>query len=155
MKMEYNVQILRGWPYDGAMDRAETVKSGSTLSNGDWVAKQSDGTVDKVGATKTAAAGLVVRGNGDSTSTLVSISAASGSGSSGISGFKKCTVLWGGFIAQIKNLPNSVTFTAGAAVCIQNGMIQLATGTDPIIGYVLDVNTGTATTDTFVTVKVA
>jgi hypothetical protein len=133
MKMEYNVQILRGWPYDGAADRAEPITSGVTLSNGDWVQKASDNTVGLVGSTKTAAAGLVIRGNGDS-------------GSGAYTG--KATVLWGGFIAQIKNLPSSVTFTPGASLTIQNGKVQLGVvGTDPIIGHVLDVLASSSTQD--------
>ena len=140
MKMEYNVQIIRGWPNEGALDRAEPIKASVTLSNGDWVEKQSDNTVDLVGATKTARGGLVIRGNGDS-------------GSGAYTG--KATVLWGNFIAQIKNLPNAVTFTPGAALCIQNGKIQLGTvGTDPIIGHVLDVIASSSTTDASVIVKI-
>lgn len=139
MKMEYNAEILRGWPVGQALDRAETIKTGVTLSNGDWVVKQADNTVDKApSGSKTAAAGLVVRGNGDS-------------GSGATTG--KATVLWGNFIAQIKNLPAAVTFTPGAALTIQanaggTAFLALGTvGTDPIIGYVLDVIAASATTD--------
>ena len=133
MKMEYNVQVLRGWPYEGALDRVETIKSGSTLSNGDWVVKQTDGTVDRATTTKTNRAGLVIRGNGDS-----------GSGAY----TSKAVVLWSNFIAQIKNLPSAVTFTPGAEITIQwnnvagagAAYLALNAGSDPIIGYVLDVN---------------
>ena len=68
MLMEWKAEILRGWPADGARDRNELIKQGSALVNGDVVEPQIDGTVDKVGATKTRKAGLVIRGNGDSTS---------------------------------------------------------------------------------------
>ena len=140
MKMEYNVQIVRGWPHDGALDRAAPIKAAVTLSNGDWVEKQSDNTVDLVGATKTARAGLVIRGNGDS-------------GSGAYTG--KATVLWGNFIAQIKNLPGAVTFTPGAALTIQNGKIQLGVvGTDPIIGQVLDVIAASSVNDAHVVAKI-
>jgi hypothetical protein len=126
MKMEYNVQIIRGWPMDGALERSEVIASGQTLSNGDWVSKNSDNTVSLVGATKTRAAGLVVRGNGDSSSAAT---------------VNKAVVLWSGFEAQIKNLPTGVTFAPGNFLTIQNGKVQLGTdGTDPIIGRVLDVN---------------
>ena len=131
MKMEYNVNIIRGWPYDGALDRAETIKTGVTLDNGDWVQKQSDNTVDKTNATTTANAGLVIRGNGDS-------------GSGAYTG--KATVLWGNFIAQIQNLP-AVVFTPGAALTVKSGQVNLGVfGTDPIIGYVLDVIAASTTT---------
>jgi hypothetical protein len=51
MLMERNAEIIRGWPYDGARDRAETISSGATLQNGNWVQKQSDGTVNLSGGT--------------------------------------------------------------------------------------------------------
>lgn len=70
MKLEYTAQILRGWPADGARERAELVKQGSLLVNGDVVEMQPDGTVDKVSATASRKVGLVVRGNGDSSSGL-------------------------------------------------------------------------------------
>lgn len=125
MKMEYNVQIVRGWPNEGALDRVEAIATGQSLSNGNWVTKNADNTVSLSGVTKTAAAGLVVRGNADS-----------GSGAYTM----KATVLWGNYIAQIKNLPGGVTFVPGSPLTIQNGMIQLGVqGTDPIVGYVLDV----------------
>lgn len=146
MKMEFNAEILRGWPVGQALDRAEPIKTGSTLSNGDWVVKQSDNTVDKApSASKTASAGLVVRGNGDS-------------GSGAYTG--KATVLWGNFIAKIKNLPAAVTFTPGAALTIQanaggTAFLALGTvGTDPIIGYVLDVIAASTTEDASIVVKI-
>ena len=132
MKMEYNVQILRGWPMDGALERQEAITSGATLVNGDWVQKQSDGTVNKVSATKTANAGLVIRGNGDS------LSAAGTAGSGYVSGGSgKALVLWGTFLAQQKT---AGSFTPGQALTAQSGALVAGTvGTDPIIGYVLDV----------------
>jgi len=68
MLMEYAAEVLRGWPADGARERLEIVKQGVTVKNGDLVFMQADGTVDKVGATKTKRCGLVVRGNFDSAS---------------------------------------------------------------------------------------
>ena len=68
--MEYTAEVLRGWPADGARERLEIVKQGVVLVNGDVVSMQADGTVDKVGATKSKRVGLVVRGNGDSSSAL-------------------------------------------------------------------------------------
>lgn len=70
MKLEYTAQVLRGFPNDGARERAEMIKQGSVLVNGDVVEVGSDGTVDKVSASVTKRAGLVVRGNGDSSSAL-------------------------------------------------------------------------------------
>lgn len=125
MKMEYNVQILRGWPMDGALERSENISSGQTLSNGDWVTKNADNTVSLSGASAIQA-GLVTRGNGDSSSAALS---------------NKAVVLWGNFEAQIKNLPTGVTFAPGNYLTIKNGKVALGTfGTDPIVGKVLDVN---------------
>ena len=66
MKLEWTAEILRGWPADGALDHVEVVKAGVTVSNGDFVEAQPDGSVAKTSATATARVGLVVRGNGDS-----------------------------------------------------------------------------------------
>jgi hypothetical protein len=66
MYMEYAAEILRGWPADGALDRVELVKQGTTLVNGDIVEMQSDGTVALSSATPSNRVGLVIRGNGDS-----------------------------------------------------------------------------------------
>jgi hypothetical protein len=125
MKMEYNVQILRGWPMDGALERSEVIAAGQTLSNGDWVTKNSDNTVSLSGS-GAAQAGLVIRGNGDSSSATTA---------------NKAVVLWSGFEAQIKNLPTGVTFAPGNNLTIKSGKVALGTfGTDPIVGQVLDVN---------------
>jgi hypothetical protein len=146
MKMDAgkNVNIIRGWPLDGSLDRVETIKSGVTLVNGDWVVKQADNTVDKATTSKAGNAGLVIQGNGDS-------------GSGAATG--KAVVLWGNFIAQIKNLPSAVTFTPGAYVTIQKdgtGLNYLALGTfgtDPIVGVVLDVIANSAVNDASIIVK--
>ena len=68
MKLEYTAQVLRGWPADGAREKAELIKQGSVLVNGDVVEMQIDGTVDKVSVTANKRVGLVIRGNGDSSS---------------------------------------------------------------------------------------
>lgn len=130
--MEYSVDILRGWPNDGARERYETIKVGSTLSNGDWVAAQSDGTVDKVGSlgagAGTRAAGLVVRGNGDAASSVNS---------------GKCVVLWGNFIARVANY-TAGAYVAGSPVTADAGKIRLGAGTDlssgvGVLGHVIKI----------------
>jgi hypothetical protein len=68
MRLEYTAQVLRGWPAEGAREKSELIKQGSTLVNGDIVEMQVDGTVDKVSATANKRVGLVIRGNGDSSS---------------------------------------------------------------------------------------
>jgi hypothetical protein len=139
MKMEYNVQIERGWPYDGALDRAEVIKSGVTLSNGDWVEKQSDNTVDLTSSTETNAAGLVIRGNGDS-------------GSGAYTG--KATVLWGNFIVRAKNLTGGATFVPGGPLTIKSGKLDVAAGGEPVIGVCLDVIGASATQDACIVAKI-
>lgn len=137
MKMEYNAQILRGWPYEGALDRAESITTGATLVNGQWVQKQTDNTVNVSSATKTANAGLVIRGNGDSTSGVATA---------------KATVIWGNFIAQVKT---ATVFTPGQALTVQSGaLVAGVVGTDPIVGYVLDVIASSAVNDASVVVKI-
>jgi hypothetical protein len=134
MLMERVAEIIRGWPYDGSLDRAESITSGATLVNGDWVQKQADGTVNKVGSTSTKAAGIVIVGNGDSASAANA---------------NEAVVLWGNFIANISNYDNTQTYVPGSALTAKNGILTLATAAnmtstppslgDPVIAYVLNV----------------
>jgi hypothetical protein len=149
MKMEAVAMVRRGWPNEGALDRAETIKAGSTVSLGDWVAKQSDGTVDLSGASASNSVGLVIQGNGDS-------------GSAANSG--KAVVLWSGFIVDVSNYDTNPTYAPGAHVTAKNGKLTLATepsGTgstyvpgDPVVGTVLDVVSVSATETAHLTVLV-
>lgn len=140
MKMEYTAEIIRGWPYDGSLDRNEPIKASVTLTNGDWVAKQSDGTVDKSGASANAFVGLVIQGNGDSGSAVNS---------------NKAVVLWGNFIAKISNYDTGASYAPGSPLTAKSGKLTLATGTDPIVGHVLDVVANGATATAHLVVKVA
>lgn len=132
MKMEAVAMIRRGWPNEGALDRAEVIKSGTTLVNGDWVYKYTDGTVDLAGATaaNNALVGLVVAGNGDSASAANS---------------NKAVVLWSGFIADISNYDTGASYAPGSPLMVVSGKVTLATGVNPVIGYVLEVVTVSAT----------
>jgi len=141
--MERVAEVIRGWPYDGSLDRYEPIYSGATLVNGDWVAKQSDNTVNKVGATNSvtapAVSGLVVVGNGDS-------------GSAAYTG--KAVVLWGNFIARVSNYAAGA-YVPGSPVTAKNGVIALAVaGTDNTIGYVLDVVAASTSTTANLVIKV-
>lgn len=125
MKMEFAFEVIRGYPQDGSLDRVEPIKAAVTLKNGDVVAKQTDGTVDLCGATATNDVGVVVQGNGDSSS-----AAASG----------KAVILWGNYIARVA----STAYTAGAYVpgskiTAKSGKIALVTTTDPVVGSVLEI----------------
>lgn len=138
MLMERVAEIVRGWPYDGSMERAEPIKAGVTLVNGDWVTKQSDNTVDKVGASAVGLNGLVLVGNGDS-------------GSAANAG--EAVVLWSNFIAKISNYAAG-SYTPGQALTVKNGVLTAATPADPtdvtspltlgdpVVAYVLDVVAG-------------
>lgn len=140
MLMERVAEVIRGWPYDGSLDRYEPIKAGVTLVNGDWVTKQTDNTVDKSGATASAAAGLVIAGNGDS-------------GSASTSG--KAVVLWGNFIARVSNFATG-SYTPGQELTVKSGKIAPAVvGTDPVVGYVLDVVAASSTTTANLVIKVA
>lgn len=66
----YSMNVLRGWPNDGAREKEELIKQGVILVASQLVSMAPDGTVDVVGSTATNAAGLVIRGNGDSSSNL-------------------------------------------------------------------------------------
>lgn len=134
MLMESTVQILRGWPQDGALDRLETVKAASTLVQGDVVVKQTDGSVDKVGSGATSGAvGLVIKGNGDSPSVV-----ASGN---------KAVVLWSNYIVQTSNYDTSpgtawapgVLVTAGGSATAAGKFTTSTATTNVTIGMCLAV----------------
>lgn len=134
MKMEYVVEIVRGWPQDGALDRQEPIKAGVSLKNGDFVAKQSDGTVDLSAAAANKNVGVVIQGNGDSPS-----AAASG----------KALVLWSNYIAKVgAGAYAAGAYAPGTIVTAKSGKLALGVaGTDPELGTVLDVITASATED--------
>lgn len=134
MKMEHVVEIIRGWPQDGALDRLEPIKSGVSLKNGDFVAKQSDGTVDLSAAAASKKVGVVIQGNGDSAS-----SAAAG----------RALVLWGNFIARVGASAYAAgAYAPGSIVTAKSGKLALGVeGTDPEYGIVLSVETASATQD--------
>lgn len=133
MKMEYTVNVLRGWPNGQALDRAEKIKAATTLNCGDWVIKETDNTVKLSTSTATNRAGLVIRGNGDSDSGAYT---------------NKATVLWGNFIAQISNhdVVGPPAYAPGSPLTVKSGKLTLGVvGTDPIIGQVLDIVAASAT----------
>lgn len=129
--LDYTVDIVRGFPQEGALDSVETIKSGSTVSNGDWVEPQSDGTVDVTSSTATNVAGLVFRGNGDSGAGVAT---------------GKAVVLWSGFIARVSNY-TAGSYVPGTKVTVVSGKLAVAGASDPVIGHVKQVvAAGTNTT---------
>jgi hypothetical protein len=127
MKMEYAAMVRRGWPNDGAIDEAVVIKTGSTLKNGDWVSKHTDGTVMLSGASASNTVGLVIAGNDDSASAANS---------------NKAVVLWSGFIVDISNhdVVGPPAYAPGSPLTAKNGKLTLGNGTtDPVVGTVLEV----------------
>lgn len=141
MKMEYTAMVRRGWPNEGAVETSERIKAAATLVNGDWVVKQADGTVDKAGATAATnvMCGLVISGNGDAAS-------AANTG--------KAVVLWSGFVVEVSNYDTGATYAPGNALMCVSGKLTLATGTNPVVGYVLEVVAVSSTETAHLTVLV-
>jgi hypothetical protein len=139
MLMEYTAEVLRGWPMEGAREHVETVKTSSTVSNGDLVEMQSDGTVDKSSSTPTDRAGLVVRGNGDSTS--------------GVAAGNKAVVLWGNYIVRVSNY-TAGSWAVGDKVTVVSAKFKKDAGSDPIVGHVIAVTAASATNTASITIAV-
>lgn len=138
--MDYNIEVLRGWPGEMALDRVEPIKAGVTLNNGDWVEKQADGTVDKTSATVTNTAGVVVRGNGDSASAAYVNGSIITSGTTATAATTngRALVLWGSHISRISNYDTGGTYAPGTKLTIKSGKVtSVAAGTDPVAGFVL------------------
>jgi hypothetical protein len=142
MLMEYNAEILRGWPQEGARESVETIKASATLVNGDLVEMQSDGTVDLVSSTASDRVGLVIRGNGDSTSSVNT---------------NKAVVLWGNYIVKVSSAKfTAASWAVGDKVTGKSGKFTKDAGSDPIIGFVKKVQaavTGSETAHLVIVVK--
>lgn len=139
MKMERVAEIVRGWPYDGALDRHEPIKAGTTVQNGDWVEKVTGNVIDKVGASLAGIAGLVIQGNADS---------ASGANTG------RAVVLWGNFIGKFSNATPGA-YVPGSDVTVKNGKLALAAAGDRVVGTVLDVVASGTEQTAHIVVKVA
>lgn len=124
MKMERTAEIVRGWPQDGALDTHEPITATKSVVNGDWVEKQSDGTVDISSSSASNRVGLVIQGNGDSPSAV-----AAGN---------RALVLWSNFIARVSNYAAG-SYAPGTAVTVKSGKLEVAGGGDPVVGFVKDV----------------
>jgi hypothetical protein len=158
MLMEYTAMVRRGWPNEGAIDRAENIKALTTLSNGDWVTRQADGSVDKAGTAGNLSTivGLVVSGNGDTSAIPVVISGVTIPGlftgnSSAVTG--KAVVLWSGFTVEVSNFAGAIgSFANGAAVTTKAAnpgqLVVGVVGTDNIVGHVIGITPGVAGRDT-------
>lgn len=135
--MERVAEVVRGWPGEGALEQDMPIKAAVTLVNGDVVEMQADGTVDKVSATANERVGLVVKGNGDSSS---------------VSNSNKAVVLWGSYIVRVSNAAG--TITPGTRVTGKNGVFTADAGSDPIVGFCINVTPASATNTASVTLVV-
>lgn len=149
MILEYTAMVRRGWPNEGAIDRAENTKVGVTLSNGDWVSKQNDAfaSVDKAVTATANMVGLVISGNGD---TAVTTTNGFVSGNScAVTG--KSVVLWSGFVVETSNFVAGA-WAPGSPVTIKTANPGVPTigivGTDPILGFVTNVTAALAGVNT-------
>jgi|GEM_PF-5346322 len=150
MLMSYTAEVIRGWPYDGARDSNELIQQGAVLQNGDVVALQADGTINKVGATAVAMAGLVIRGNGDGPSNANSV----GRFPTPQPSYTVSGVAWASGIATV-TVANAHGYAAGNSVTLAgfvptgyNGSyVILTTPTSTTFTVALAANPGTVTTE--------
>ena len=128
MLMDSVAMVTRGWPNDGALDRPEVIAAGKQLKNGDWVVKTANSSVTAAPAASATnfPAGLVIEGNADSSSSVNS---------------GKALVLWSNFIANISNYDATASYVPGSPLMVSNGILTLATGSFPVVAWVLDVVT--------------
>lgn len=136
--LDYPIEILRGWPNDGAMDLSETISSAATgasgLAAGNIVTVAANGTV-QLCFTPQAPMGLCVRGNNDNGSSVTSAVVGELPGVYG----DQAVVIWGNCAFRTTVYNTASVFAPGTAVTGINGLIDVATGTQPIFGYVKSV----------------
>lgn len=130
IKMSYVFEVLRGWPLDGAVESSDSKTDSSVIAtggftNGDVVTFTPSGTLIKV-TTPTFAAGFVVRGEKDSASVTEAGHVP--------------VILWSNFLARTQNFNTSSSWAPGLPVTVKNNKLDVAGGTDPIIGFVKKVN---------------
>lgn len=159
--MERKVEVIRGWPNDGARDNYETPAGVQTHKNGDVVIPTTSGTVTSVSVT----------GRGDTTALGtfggVVLKGATDSASSAVSG--KDVVIWGNAIIKVDSslgntgwtpaIGDKVTYRGLGATGVSSAGLQLmfdkfAAG-DQIVGFVKDigaVGTGVTAATTALTI---
>lgn len=135
--LDYPMEVVRGWPNDGSLDFNTTISSIATgasgMSCGNIVTV--DGNGHAVLAAGVAPLGLVVRGNNDSAS---SVNAARVGERPGVSG-PQGVVIWGNAIFRTTVYNAASSFSPGTAVTGLNGVIDVATGSNAVLGYVMSV----------------
>jgi len=135
--MDYPLEVLRGWPDDGALDMSETISSAATgasgLACGNVVTVNANGQV-QLCTTPVQPMGVCIRGNNDTPS----VSAATVGELPGVYG-DQALVIWGNMVFRTYVYNQNSTFAPGTPVTGINGVIDVATGSQPVLGYVKSV----------------
>lgn len=127
IRMDYPFQVLRGWP-GGVTEQNMTIKAGVTVSGGDFVAIQADGTIDLAKGVGPFGqeVGLVVVGNGDSGAAKDS---------------NQAVVVFGNVIAKTTKYNTSASIAPGAKLTVkgtagQPAVLDVAGASDPVVAVV-------------------
>ncbi len=136
--LDYPMEVLRGWPRDGALDMNTTISATATgasgLSCGNIATVNSNGHAVLCGA-GVAPLGLVLRGNNDVASSVNSALVGERPGVTG----PQAVIIWGNCVFRTTVYDSSATYVPGTPVTGINGVLAPATGSNQILGYVMDV----------------
>jgi hypothetical protein len=137
--LDYPMEVLRGWPNDGSLDFNTTISAAATgasgMSCGNICGLDANGHAILTTATPTAPLGLVFRGNNDSASSVNAALVGERPGVSGAQGM----IIWGNAIFRTTVYNAASSYAPGTAVTGINGVVDVATGTMAVLGYVMDV----------------
>lgn len=127
IRMDYPFQVLRGWP-GGVTEQNVTIKAGATVSGGDFVQIQADGTVDLAKGVGPFGQelGVVVVGNGDSDAARAS---------------NQAVVVFGNVVIKTVKYNTAASIAPGAKLTIKGtagnaAVLDVAAGSDPVVGVV-------------------
>lgn len=137
--LDYPMEVLRGWPNDGSLDYNTTISASATgasgMSCGNICTLDANGHAILTGTTPVQPLGLVVRGNNDSASSVNAALVGERPGVNGAQG----VVIWGNAIFRTTIYNASGSYAPGTAVTGISGVIDVASGSDPVLGYVMSV----------------
>ncbi len=136
--LDYPMEVIRGWPNDGALDLSETISASATgasaLNCGNVVTRASNGTVTLCVTGTANPQGIVVRGNGDTPS----VTASTVGTEPGVYG-PQALVIWGNCIFRTTVYNTASTFAPGTQVTGVNGVIDVWTAGSTVLGTVASV----------------
>lgn len=124
-KMDYKAEFLRGYPHGGLELDRYALATGVTVEAGDLVTLNTNSELVKVGATDSAFAGIVVKGDLDDKSVALS---------------RRPIILWGNYVVRTQKYTGTVV--VGAGVVADAGVFKAAAANPPL-GHVLQIITGT------------